>query len=157
MTFDIDKAVAIATPLVKLCEGKRLVAYRNKGDVWTIGYGHTNAVAPSIVKAGLTISEAQADALLASDLRRIAVWLARVVKVGITDNAAAALIDFAHNVGEEDLLHSTLLRKLNQGCRLCAAAQFARWTKGPPGTRAGLAMRRAREAALFLAPQKISG
>ena len=45
-------------------EGLRLTAYQDMVGVWTIGYGHTG---PD-VKAGLTITQQQAEQLLINDL-----------------------------------------------------------------------------------------
>lgn len=50
--------------LIKSFEDCRLTAYQDSVGVWTIGYGHTNGV-----YAGMTITQAQAEEFLRSDLK----------------------------------------------------------------------------------------
>ena len=105
----------VITPFVadklKQWEGLRLTAYKDSGGVLTIGYGHTG---PD-VKAGMTITEAQAEMLLMRDLSRFEQSVERSVKVPLTDNQFGALVSFAYNVGTEAFERSTLLKKLNEG------------------------------------------
>lgn len=49
--------------LIKEFEGCRLTAYQDSVGVWTIGYGHTKGV-----RSGQTITQAQADDYLRSDV-----------------------------------------------------------------------------------------
>ena len=49
-------------------EGRRLSAYRDSRGIWTIGVGHAATGLPPRPSAGMTISEAACDALLAADL-----------------------------------------------------------------------------------------
>ncbi len=58
--------VAGTMKLVKDFEGLRLTAYQDSVGVWTIGYGHTGPE----VKPGMTISQAQADNYLQTDLAK---------------------------------------------------------------------------------------
>jgi len=51
-------------------EGIVTRAYRDVAGVWTIGVGHTAAAGPPAPKAGMTISRAEALAILAADLPR---------------------------------------------------------------------------------------
>jgi len=107
--------------LTKSFEGLRLTAYQDCGGVWTIGYGHTG---PD-VHAGLTITEADADAWLRTDVSEAVTCVNRAVNVPITQNQFDALVDFCFNCGRGSLLQSTLLRKLNIGDFTGAAEQFA--------------------------------
>jgi len=132
--------------LTKSFEGLRLTAYRDCGGVLTIGYGHTG----SGVTEGMTIDEAQAEALLRADLQAAVDCVNRAVITAITQNQFDALVDFCFNVGCGALLNSTLLRKLNAGDFAGAAAQFAVWVHAGGEVVAGLVRRRELEAEMFL-------
>ena len=133
--------------LIKSFEGCRLTAYRCPANVWTIGYGSTAGV-----KAGQTITQAEAEALLRKDLLRFEVGVEIAVEVPLTDNQFAALVSFAFNVGLGALKSSTLLARLNARNYSEAAAQLDRWNKASGRVLAGLVRRRAAEKALFLKP-----
>jgi lysozyme len=131
--------------LTKSFEGLRLTAYQDCGGVWTIGYGHTG---PD-VHAGLTITEADADAWLRTDVSEAVTCVNRAVNVPITQNQFDALVDFCFNCGRGSLLQSTLLRKLNIGDFTGAAEQFALWDHAGGDVVQGLVRRRQAEAELF--------
>ena len=131
--------------LSKSFEGLRLTAYQDVGGVWTIGYGHTG---PN-VRAGLTITQAEADALLRSDVEDAVTCVNRAVNVPITQNQFDALVDFCFNCGRGSLLQYTLLRKVNIGDFAGAAAQFALWDHAGGEVVEGLVKRRTAEAELF--------
>lgn len=138
--------------LTKQAEGLRLTAYLCPAHKLTIGYGHTG----SDVKQGMTITEQQADALLAADLADAGEAVGKAVKVPLDDNQYAALCDFVFNLGSGALLGSTLLKKLNARDYPGAADEFPRWDKahvdGEVKTLPGLTRRRAAERTLFLTP-----
>jgi lysozyme len=137
--------------LIREFEGLRLTAYRDPVGILTIGWGHTGAD----VTEGLTITEAEARTLLATDVARVAAGVDRLVTSPVTAAERAALVSFAFNVGLGALSRSTLLRRVNAGDRAAAAAEFARWVHGTAAGRkvrlAGLVRRRRAEAALFTA------
>ena len=127
-------------------EGCRLLAYRDGGGVWTIGYGHTRGVAD-----GLTCLQAQADAWLAEDLAPAEQGVARLVQVPLVQGQFDALASFAFNCGVAAFAASTLLRKLNARDYVGAADEFPRWVRDAQGNvEPGLVARRAQERALFL-------
>lgn len=130
--------------LIKSSEGCRLSAYVCPAGVLTIGYGSTGPH----VKPGMTITQAQADDLLRSDLRR---FEDAVTEHGgtCTDNQFAALTSFAFNLGESAFENSTLLNLHRQGKYGAAQAQFGLWTHGGGKILPGLVRRRAAEAALY--------
>ena len=134
--------------LIKLFEGLRLTAYQDMVGVWTIGYGHTG---PD-VKAGLTITQQQAEQLLINDLARFNNGVNALVTVKINQNQFDALISFSYNLGLGSLQQSTLLRLLNAGNFQAAADQFPRWDRAGGKEVAGLLARRNAERALFLTP-----
>jgi lysozyme len=131
--------------LTKSFEGLRLTAYQDCGGVWTIGYGHTG----TDVHAGLTITEAEAEALLRADVAEAVTCVNRAVNVPITQNQFDALVDFCFNCGRGSLLQSTLLRKVNIGDFAGAAEQFALWDHAGGKVVEGLVKRRTAEAELF--------
>jgi lysozyme len=133
--------------LTEKSEGLSLVAYRDSGGVLTIGFGHTGAD----VTAGMTITLAQAQALLQADLKTAENAVSDLVQVALTPNQFSALVDFAFNVGEAALAGSTLLVLVNRGDFAGAADQFNIWIRAAGQRLPGLVTRRAAEKALFLA------
>jgi lysozyme len=131
--------------MTKGFEGLSLKAYQDCAGVWTIGYGHTG---PALI-AGMTISEADAEALLRADLAEAVTCVNRAVNVPISQGQFDALVDFCFNAGRGNLLQSTLLRKVNLGDFEGAAAQFALWVHAGGEVVAGLVRRRKAEAAMF--------
>ncbi|MGA8531869.1 MAG: lysozyme [Acidobacteriaceae bacterium] len=131
--------------LTEQFEGCRLTAYQDQTGVWTIGYGHTG---PD-VRAGLTITLEEAEALLAKDVSSAAAFVNRIVMVEVTQQEFDALVDFVFNLGVGTFERSTLLRLLNAGEFAAAAAQFALWDRAGGAVVAGLLRRRQAETALF--------
>lgn len=131
--------------LTEQFEGCRLTAYRDVGGVLTVGYGHTG---PD-VHEGLTITQAQAEAYLRSDIASAADAVNRLASVEITQAEYDALVDFTFNSGIGALTHSTLLRDLNAGDFAGAAQRFEEWDHAGGKVVAGLLRRRVAEAELF--------
>lgn len=133
--------------LIKSSEGLRLKAYRCPADVPTIGYGSTGPH----VRMGMTITEAEAEALLRKDLAR---FEAGVVKLAgpMTPGQFSALVSFAFNLGLGALGKSTLLKKHKAGDFAGAKAEFAKWNRAGGRVLAGLTKRRAAEAELYGLP-----
>ena len=71
--------------LIKRFEGLRTTAYRCPAGVWTIGYGHTSMAGPPTVAAGMTISEAEASAILQRDVETFAREVAACLGVRLND------------------------------------------------------------------------
>jgi len=134
--------------LTKNFESCVLTAYADQGGVWTIGYGHTG---PG-VHAGLTITQAQADIFLESDVSGAVTCVNKLVKAKITQNQFDALVDFVLNLGCASLSISQLLREVNSGNFSDVAAQFLRWDHVKGVVIQGLLRRRQAEATLFNTP-----
>ncbi len=132
--------------LTKSFEGLHLEAYRDCAGVWTIGYGHTGPA----VCAGQTISEAEAEQLLRSDLEEAVACVNRAVRGAISQGQFDAMVDFCFNAGRGNFAQSTLLRKVNGEDFEGAAAQFGLWVHAGGEVVGGLVRRRKAEAALFL-------
>lgn len=131
--------------LTEQFEGCRLTAYQDQVGVWTIGYGHTGAdVAPE-----LTITQEQAEVLLAQDVGSAAACVNRVVAIQLSQSEFDALVDFVFNLGSGAFTGSTLLRDLNAGNFAAAADQFDSWDHAGGAVVAGLLRRRQAETALF--------
>lgn len=126
-------------------EGLRLTAYLDSVGVPTIGYGHTNEV-----HLGMTCTPEQADAWLAEDLRVAELAVECSVRVPLNQNQFDALVSFTFNVGSGNFEHSTLLRLLNCGQYISAAAQFPVWDRAGGQVLPGLLKRRLAERDLFL-------
>ena len=138
--------------LIEQWEGLYLKAYHGAADrpgLLTIGYGHTDAAGPPVVTAGMTITKAQADDILRSDLGKVEGHVENMVMVDLNDNQFAALVSFVFNVGEQNFRNSTLLRKLNSGDYNSVPDELMKWTKANGVRVQGLANRRAAEAGLW--------
>ena len=133
--------------LIKEFEGCKLNAYVCPAGVVTIGVGHTG----SDVRMGMTITQSEADGLLASDLDRFEQAVVKLIDVSIDQCEFDALVSFAFNCGEGALAESTLRRRLNakETKSTVFAEELPRWTSGGM---AGLVRRR--DAEVKLANQK---
>jgi lysozyme len=152
------KTSANGLAVIKYFESCRLSTYLDSGGVPTIGWGHTG---PD-VRLGMTITQAQADALLVSDLAEHERIVSAAVTVQFSQGQFDALTSFCFNVGpgkkgKKDGLvtlangnPSTLLRRVNARDFDGARGQFALWNKAGGVLQRGLIRRRAAECALFI-------
>lgn len=143
------KTSTIGRSLIPEFEGLRLTAYRCSAGVLTIGVGHTSAAGAPKVVAGMTITRAEADAILSRDLTKFEAAVSKAVRVPVNQNQFDALVSLAFNIGERAFGRSTLMKRLNASDFQGAAEQFGRWNKVNGKTVAGLTRRRAAEAKLF--------
>lgn len=161
-------AVSLARPLVQRCETCVLTAYpdpgspraaalrlapadrpplwwRNPGDPWTIGWGHTGGVIE-----GMVWTQEKADQQLELDLAEAASWAFKLVHPPYAIHVFAALTAFIVNVGEKAFAGSTMHFLLGNSQTDAAAAEFARWDHSHGKVVEGLLKRRLAEQALFL-------
>lgn len=134
--------------LIKNSEGCKLKAYPDPGTggmPWTIGYGSTTNV-----KEGDAVTYQRAEDLLRNDLVRFEEGVDSMVLVDISDNQFSALVCFSFNVGLNNLMHSTLLKKVNDSDFNGAAQEFLKWNKAAGKILPGLSARREAERQLFL-------
>ena len=138
------KISAKGLALIKEFEGCELKAYVCPAGVLTIGIGSTG---PHVYE-GMSITEAEAEALLLKDLVRFEKAVNELVTAPLCQGAYDALVSFTFNCGEGAFADSTLLRELNEGKdpNAVAKAQLPRWTNSGL---AGLVRRRAAEVELF--------
>ncbi len=145
------QASRAAIELIKRFEGFRRSAAQLDDGRWTIGYGHTKTA-----REGVSVSEADAEALLIYDLMEVSAAINERVYSPLTQNQFDALCAFVFNVGLDNFAHSGVLRRLNEGAMLQAAGAMEMWRKADfEGERIvvdALVRRRAAEKALFLTP-----
>jgi len=101
------------------------------------------------VRAGDRITPEQGESLLHADAGCAADAVARAAVVPLTQGQFDALVSFTFNLGAPALEGSSLLRKLNAGDVVGAAAEFPKWCHAGNAVLPGLVTRRARERALF--------
>jgi lysozyme len=130
--------------IIKSFEGLRLVAYRDGGGVWSIGYGHTDDVSE-----GDTCTEQEALDFLKDDVNEAEICIATCVEATLTQAQFDALASLIYNIGCEAFKNSTMLRLINAGSMAGAEQQFWRWNKEGHNVIAGLTRRREAEAKLF--------
>ena len=142
---------AAAIELIKRFEGYRRKAVRLPNGRWTLGYGHTLTA-----REGAEVSPEDAEALLLYDLIEIAHAVNELTLAPLNRNQFDALCAFVFNIGVENYRTSMVLRRLNQGAALQAAACMELWRKADvQGERMvvdALVRRRAAEKLLFLTP-----
>ena len=90
-----------ALDLIMAFEGFRPDAMRLNDGRWMIGFGHTKTA-----RAGVRITEADAEALLSYDLIGAARMINENLYAPITQNQFDALCSFAFNIGEPAFLTS---------------------------------------------------
>jgi len=127
--------------LIKSFEGCHLTSYQCPSGVWTIGYGHTAGVSK-----GMTITQAQADAYLASDLAKYENYV-NALKLPLNQNQFDALVSFTYNCGNGNLKKLVKNRRLTQ-----IAEAILLYNKSNGKVLAGLVRRRQAERELFLQP-----
>jgi len=135
-------------------EGLKLTASRDVGGTLDIGYGHTSAAGAPLVKAGMKITQAEAEQILLADLAKYEGDVNRLVKVPLTDNQFAALVSFHFNTGA--LAKSTLLKKLNAGDYDSVPFEMNKWVFAGKKRVQGLVNRRAAEVGLWAKGAEIS-
>ena len=113
-----------------------------------MGYGHCG---PD-VHEGMTITEAEAEALLVSDLKRFEEAVSRIIIVPLTQHEFDAIVSFTFNCGVGALQESTFRRRINagEGKPLCFKEEFPKWVQGSNGPLPGLVRRRDAEVELAL-------
>lgn len=142
--------------LVKKFEGCKLTAYQDHVGVWTIGYGITAGAGVGVEpRAGMRITQSEADDLLQKALDRFAKQVGALITTKVSNNEFGACVSLAYNIGAKAFSNSTLLRKLNAGDHEGASLEFGRWNKAGGEVLKGLVTRRSAEFALFRTPDII--
>lgn len=132
--------------LIKNFEGCRLTAYKPVATErhWTIGWGHYG---PD-VKQGMTITQAQADAMLEKDMPKYEAYVNDPSYVPITaqlnQNQFDALVSFCYNCGPGNLRTLCKSRTVTQ-----IAQSITKYNKAGGNVLTGLVRRREAELKLF--------
>jgi GH24 family phage-related lysozyme (muramidase) len=132
--------------LIKNYEGCRLKAYKPvpTEQYWTIGWGHYG---PN-VNEGMTISQAQADSMLVTDLAKYEGYVNSPSYVPVTaqlnQNQFDALVSFTYNCGNGSLQQLCKGRTIAQ-----IADNITKYNKGGGNVLPGLVRRRMAELELY--------
>lgn len=120
--------------------------YRHlSGGPWTIGYGATGVG----ITEGCQWTQYWADNDLTRRLLAIGAQIDRAVQVPLLPNQKAAIVDWVYNLGEGNLLSSTMLKCLNANNFSAAMDELVKWDKAGGEELAGLLTRRQAERKLF--------
>lgn len=141
-------------------EGLRLKSYKDSGDIWTIGFGHTSDDYFRVEK-GTVITKEKAYDLLTHDLQEADDTLKRQFPNWnqLNINQYSALLSFTYNLGslkkydkiKKRYVDRTILFYLKKGRWADAANSFNLYIRDSKGKiQPGLVKRRQREKELFL-------
>ena len=140
-----------AVALVKEFEIFQPEAYLDPVGVWTIGYGTTAAAGVGIEpKAGMRITEAEADEYLRRGLDKFAALIRPKITRPTTPAEFGAMLSLAYNIGPTAFSRSSVLRWFNAGDKDEAADAFRLWNRAGGRVLKGLVRRREAERDLFL-------
>ena len=130
---------------IKRHEGFEKKAYQCSAGVWTIGYGHTVGV-----RQGDVITLAQAEALLASDLKKYEAAVNAANIPGLNQNQFDALVSLCYNIGVTAFGRSTLVRRAKVDANdATIRAAFLLFKMVGGKLNAGLYRRRTEEANMY--------
>ena len=136
--------------IIKESEGLRLEAYQANGR-WFIGYGHGRTA-----KAGMKITEAEAEDLLREDVAACEKDVAGSVPVALNENQFSALVSLCYNLGVGGYKRTSVYAALQEGDYQKAADSFPNHARARMGGELKviphLLDRREKEKALFLKP-----
>jgi lysozyme len=125
-----------------------LSSHRNPYDVLAIGYGHTRGA-----MEGQTITQAQADDILASDIdlieKELHGLLFPAIRREMNANQTAAIVSFAHSLGMHIFKQTCVLARLNTRRYCDVPAELSKWDSTGTRPLRILARRRLSEGNLF--------
>ncbi|WP_375453703.1 lysozyme [uncultured Methylobacterium sp.] len=110
-------------------EGERLTAYKDSVGVWTIGVGVTTASGLIAVTPGLTITQAQSDALFARAVEKYVDPVRQALAKPVPQEFFDACCSLAYNIGPVGFAHSSVARLANAGDLQAAIEAFLMWNK----------------------------
>lgn len=130
--------------------GPAFEPYQDVAGVWTIGWGHTGVMRDgTAVKDAGRIDLAEAETLLAADLRWAVEAVLRNKRVPLTEFQAIAHASLAFNIGAGAYAGSSTLKRANAGDYHGAGLAIQNWRKSGGSVQAGLVRRRGREEQLW--------
>ena len=137
--------------LIERFEGISFTPYKDCVGLYTIGVGHLigdGRSLPSSWNRTLTVNECYE--LLASDVTKFELGVARYITAKLTQNQFDALVSFAFNLGLGTLQRSSLRQKLNRGDQEGAIKTWLKYNMAGGKVIRGLDLRRKAEVKLFL-------
>lgn len=143
-----DKGIA----LIKKYEGCKLTAYKPvpTEQYWTIGYGHYG----KDVEKGQSITQARADELLVSDLRRFE-KVVNDLRINFKQQQFDALVSWLFNLGVGNFAMSTFKKKVvNQSADEAICDELVKWYNAGGKPLLGLKRRRVEEANMWLGKER---
>lgn len=142
--------------IIKSSEGCFLSAYKDPGTKnttglpITIGWGSTIKQDGSRFNLGDTITQQQADDLLAWAVNKTAQAI-QLLLPALNQNQFDAIVSFVYNIGLGQFKNSTLYKKAKVNPNdSTISKEFAKWNLANGIVLKGLMIRRAKEAALYL-------
>jgi len=141
--------------LIAEFEGCRLKAYKDIAGVWTVGYGLTSRAGFIEVNERTTMTQEEAEYWLEKVVADFAKRVDGLIERPISDNAFAACVSLAYNIGVTAFSRSTALRLINEGDLPGAGQAFLMWNKSGGRVIEGLKRRRAAERVLFETPDPV--
>lgn len=141
-------AIRVASGISKRYEGLFLVPYLCPAGVPTTGYGATYYEnGRRVTLKDPPITKERAEQLLIHEITKT--FLPAVIKLcpGLLakPEALGAIVDFAFNLGANNLKVSTLRKKINAGDWEAARIEIMRWNKAGGRVLRGLTLRRGTE------------
>lgn len=135
--------------LLKSLENCKLTAYKLKGETkYSIGYGHSD----SKIKRGQTITQAEADNYLFSDLEKFEKYVEKNTKFNLNENQFSALVSYTYNRGYKgfkELMNNT--KKVSD-----LSDNIVKYWGSNTNYKNALINRRKKEKALFDTPVNVS-
>ncbi len=146
-------ALDLASDIAKPFESLKLKPYHDPVGYPTVGYGHllSRNLWENLSKYS-SVTEAEALDLLELDMKKARDSVKRLIKVPLSLQQEAALIDFTFNCGGGNLQISRLRMRLNKSDYLGAAEELngTKWVYANKIRLPGLVRRRRLERAVFL-------
>lgn len=134
---------------LKQQEGVKLTAYQDSIGKWTIFVGLVQINGKAVVE-GQTITMQAGDAELQKQLEGYELTVSVHVKPKLTTNQFDSLVSFCFNLGTNNFINSTLLKKINVNPNDATIAQeFLKWDKAGGKKIQGLTNRRIAESKLY--------
>ncbi len=138
-------------------EGARTTAYKDTAGHLTIGVGHL--LTETELQSGLItclntawhdgISETEIDLLLAEDIKRFEVGIAKQINARLFQHEFDALCSWCFNLGLGQLKSSTLLKVILQGKYENVPIELRKWTRSGGQVTKGLVKRREAECHIW--------
>lgn len=142
------KTSADGRRFIEAFEGRYLKAYQDSVGVWTVGFGHTTAAGEPYITRDMTITEDDADRILANDLAKVERQVLGCIQKPLNQAQFDALVSFTFNLGQGNLSRSSLARRINAG-DYDVAGEFIKWNRAGGQVLAGLTRRRKAESLMW--------